>query len=384
MNSMQSRGGTFRYGGYTVERFANAEAALRSGSADGPPATAGFPPHRLDWARALAPRAWWWLEVREDGGPRVAGYSVAVLETRWMPGHRMLRLPLLRFATAPGPAEAAVRYLSEFARTDGRTLSVSVEAMFETEEARKAAAGALAGAGYARAERVRMYSHTLGIDLAPPEEALFAALHPTTRRHIRAVAKRPVAIRLVDDAALAPRLDAILQATFDRTAGHAPPERWPELIAYGQAHPDVARLVSLVRTDRDGPDAVVAFALGINHGDSVEYATAGSARSPDLKFPLGYALAWDLIVWARRVGARWFDFGGISTRARDDDPRKGINEFKRMFGDDILEVRHEWTYVARPRRAAWVSLVRTGLRRIENTVSAARVALHRRPRGSDR
>jgi hypothetical protein len=241
------------------------------------------------------------------------------------------------------------------ARTEGHVVSVTIDVLFEDDKERDLATAALARLGFRQSGGARMYTHTVRIELAPGPAALFAGIHVTARRHIRAIAKRPVAIRVVDDPALAPRLDQLLNETFERTAGHPTAECWPELIAYGRRHPELIRLVSLVRTDREGPESLLAFALGINHGDHVEYATAGSTRPADLRIPLGYALAWDLVEWAHRMGVWWFNFGGITARLRPDDPRHGIHQFKLMFSDNIVEVRREWFYVAMPLRAAWLT-----------------------------
>jgi hypothetical protein len=315
-----------------------------------------MPPHRLDWLDATADASGWWLQVRDLKQRPVAGFFVSVVPTRALPGHRLLRLERLRFAD-PGPAEAAVRCLVDIARRDRRTLSLAVQIFFADGTERDRATEVLERAGLRPTLRSRMYTHTLRINLAPEPAEIFSSFHPTARRHIRAVAKHPVEIRQVRDVAVASRLGAIFSETFDRTAGLAAREPWRALIEYSSAHPDIARLVALVRTDRAGPEALVAFAFGLNHGDHVEYALAGSTRPPDLRMPIGYALAWDLMTWARTVGAGWFDFGGVVPNTPEGDQRRGIYDFKRTFGDDVVEVSQEWSYEARPVRGAWVRVL---------------------------
>jgi hypothetical protein len=361
--------------GYDVRIHRSADAANGGRKTDAHASAPGALPHRLDWFETLADRHKWWLEVRNLQDRLVAGFSVTVIPVRTLPGHRFLRLERLRFAPEPGAAEAAVIYLADFARQDWRTLGVTVEIFFADETERRLANAALAHAGFRPARDVRMYTHTLRIDLTPEPEKMLAGFHSTARRHIRAIAKRPVEIRLVEDALLAPRLSAILNETFDRTAGSATREPWGALIEYSRAHPDLARLVSLVRTDRAGSEALVSFALGLNRGDHVEYSTAGSTRPPDLKMPFGYALAWDLMEWARSVGARWFDFGGIAPDQATDGTRRGIHEFKRAFGGNVVEVRQTWSLEVRPVRAAWarrVSRVAADLRRLATTKTRPR------------
>jgi lipid II:glycine glycyltransferase (peptidoglycan interpeptide bridge formation enzyme) len=84
---------------------------------------------------------------------------------------------------------------------------------------------------------------------------------------------------------------------------------------------------------------------------------------------------WDLIVWAKRAGATWFDFGGVTAgTAGSGDPLGGISDFKRLFSKERAEVAEDWVLeprklVARLARlvrsgAAWLSLVAPGSARL--------------------
>jgi lipid II:glycine glycyltransferase (peptidoglycan interpeptide bridge formation enzyme) len=54
---------------------------------------------------------------------------------------------------------------------------------------------------------------------------------------------------------------------------------------------------------------------------------------------------WDLIRWAKREGARWFDFGGVTRGAEDkDDALAGISDFKRRFCRNEIALGEEWSY----------------------------------------
>jgi hypothetical protein len=57
---------------------------------------------------------------------------------------------------------------------------------------------------------------------------------------------------------------------------------------------------------------------------------------------MAYPLPWGLVTWARRSGATWFDFGGV-TRPEPGaaDPLAGISEFKRSFTREVAEVGDE-------------------------------------------
>jgi lipid II:glycine glycyltransferase (peptidoglycan interpeptide bridge formation enzyme) len=185
----------------------------------------------------------------------------------------------------------------------------------------------------------------VAIDLGPSEETLLRSFHHTARRHIRAADKRPVAVRPITDPALGPRLDALRAETMARTGGRHVPQDWSSLIRFSAAHPESVRLVGMFAAGQDGPGSLLAFAMGMNHGDHVEYSTAASTRHTNgLHVPLGYALAWDLIRWGRSGGAAWFDFGGITDGCHQTvtDPLGGISDFKRYFSRNVVAVSDEW------------------------------------------
>src|SRR5207249_11101081 len=107
-------------------------------------------------------------------------------------------------------------------------------------------------------------------------------------------------------------------------------------------------------------DTLLAFAWGCHHGDHAHYDAAASTRHTDLKLPLGYALAGDLIRWSKQNGATWFDFGGVTTGSRtcgDADPVGGISDFKRYFSKNIIEVGDEWVLEPRSIRAALARII---------------------------
>ena len=141
----------------------------------------------------------------------------------------------------------------------------------------------------------------------------------------------------------ASRLEELRRETFARTGGGIQDENWETIIVLSRAHPELSRLVGLFREDVDDPSGLLAFAWSRRHTDHVDYAAAASTRPEDLRIPLTFALAWDLIRWGKRVGATWFDFGGITDVAEAQDDRlKGISDFKRNFSDNVILVGEEW------------------------------------------
>jgi lipid II:glycine glycyltransferase (peptidoglycan interpeptide bridge formation enzyme) len=163
-----------------------------------------------------------------------------------------------------------------------------------------------------------------------------------------------VEVREIVGADYAERMNALLEETMQRTGGDFHPVNWHRIARLCLQNPGLARLSGLFRTDVTGPESLVAFALGLAHGDHVEYSHAASTRDPSLRIPLVYALAWDLICWGKTTGATWFDFGGISPagHAEGGDATGGISDFKRYFSRDVVQVGEDWSYEPHPMRAA--------------------------------
>lgn len=275
----------------------------------------------------------WWVSV---AGAEPSGFAV---EERRLPlGHRLLHLRRLGATVAPEAIAAAADAIAAIER-EGGTLRTTVELFSPDESHRLALADALAARGF-RDGVATGYRDTILVDLRPAESDILASFSGSARRNVRAVAKGAIAVRPIEDPALAPRVDAILHASLTRTgAGHHRRD-WHARIAFARRHPELARLAGVFRTDRAGPDALVAFAWGCAHGDHVEYSDAGSLRVADLRVPLGYALVWDIACWGKGLGAQWFDLGGVTSGRLGDpeDPLGGISDFKRTFSTNTLRV----------------------------------------------
>lgn len=317
-------------------------------------------PHRAAWARFRPAAGFWFLLVRDSRGECAGGFMVEVSRSRALPGHLLLMSE--RFGDSlPSPAAApALGALADLARRDRRILRLDVEIFSPDADRRHALAEALEGAGFSPAPLSRSYPETLTADLALSDEEHLAALSANTRRHVRAINKRPVALRLIEDAALAPRMDALIAETLQRTGGAYEPEDWRWKIELSRSAPEQSRLIGLFHTEIQGPESLLAFAWGCCHGEYAHYDAAGSTRRTDLKMSFAYALMWDLMCWARHNGARWFDFGGITEGHRDsDDPVGGISDFKRHFGSTVQQVGERWTLEPSPIRSGLVRTVLT-------------------------
>jgi lipid II:glycine glycyltransferase (peptidoglycan interpeptide bridge formation enzyme) len=254
-------------------------------------------------------------------------------------------------------------------------LRLHVEVFATDAQTREGLERGLAARGYAPAAAPRRYPRTLAFDLRPPEDDLLRNLDGNTRRKVRAAGKKGLEVRPVNEPAWAGRIADLHRETMGRTGGSGRGASYfARAIEFAAAHPDLSRLAGLFRADATGPDALLGFAWGCRHGDSVQYDAAACTRRSDLNVPMGYPLIWDLMLWARRQGAAWFDFGGVTAGSHGTADRLGgISDFKRHFTETVVELGGEWVLQPRPARAWVAGLVSAGaarLSRLRPTVSA--------------
>jgi hypothetical protein len=306
---------------------------------------------RTDWP-ADAPEAAF-VAVRDAGGAPALGFSVREYASNALPGYSLLRVRRLGGSTDPNALRAGIHAAVGLARTRARVLRLSLELFLPDAAARAAISAECVAIGFAPAAVKRTYEETIIIDVQPAGDKLFASLTKTGRQNIRAVDRNPVALRTIADDTLAPRLEALLAETMARTGGGPRPMDWPRIIAFCERHPRAARLVGLFDERPGIGEPLLAFALAYNHGDYAEYATAASTRQTDLRMPLAYGLAWDLMLWSKTAGACWFDFGGVTRGTADSgDALGGISDFKRYFSRTAVQVGAEFDIEPRTLPAA--------------------------------
>ncbi len=317
-------------------------------------------PHRAGWAGARRGVEALLVVLRSANSSCATAIGVHAAASRAVPGFHLLRVERFGEAVPHALRPAAVAALAEVARRRPRVLRLSVEVFSRDGEARARFADLLTQAGFTRAASTRNWDRTLALDLQPSESDLFASFSATVRRTIRSGAKLPVQVRSIEDRRLGDRMEALSRETFARTgARYQALWDWGGVVELSQRIPDASRLVGLFRTDGTGPDTLLGFAWGVWNGESVSYFAGASSRPSDLQgVGIAHPLFWDLIVWAKRAGATWFDLGGVTAgTARSGDPVGGISDFKRLFSKETVAVAEDWVlepYVLPARLAAVV------------------------------
>ena len=339
-------------------------------------------PHRAAWATLQSSAAeGWFLTVADASGRPCGAIALQVSRSRALPGHLGVRCERFGPGLPVSAQRAALRALVAIARQQHRVLRLHVETFAVDQEERVALERHALELGFIQIVPGRSYEHTLVVPLDGDEASIFASLHGTARRHIRAADKNPVRVALVEEPMYFARLDELSRETYARTGGEYAPADWPKIVTLGAREPGASRLVGVYRTDVVGPASLLAFAWGCAHGSHVHYSRAASTRDTDLRMPLMYPIVWDLIRWAKRGGARHFDFGGITVGSHQSaDPLGGISDFKRYFSGSLVQVGAEWSLEPRVLQARAARLVSTASSFVSRVLATSR----RRVRGSMR
>lgn len=319
--------------------------------------------HRAVWARAQRRSGGrcLFVPVRSDDGTCRAGFALESFPSRALPGHRLISIHRLGigYGGLDGSAlDAGLATLSAYVARRRSTLRVTVETFALDPESRAATAESLRRHAFTKVPTTRTYERTLLVDLIPSEEELLAGFHKNARQGIRNITRYPVTLEIAESLSVARRLQNLSDTTRERTGGAHRHLDWESLIQMSNEAPHLSRIAILRRTDHSGEDSLIAFAWACMHGDVAEYAESGSVRADDMKVSTSYALLWDLMRWARRNGARWFDLGGITSGVtHSEDPLGGISDFKRRFSQREIEVGQQWELEPHPARAAAARMV---------------------------
>jgi hypothetical protein len=265
--------------------------------------------------------------------------GVQFVRTRALPGARLVRVPRFGRGLSEDDRARAVDALRQIA-DEARVVRVHVEVYTEDPDEHAALRQRLASAGFSRTHESRSYPHTLWMDLEPTEDELLAAIHRSARRNVRLPARRGFVVEPLGPGTSVANLTDLYAEAFESTGSEIPEVDWRAWLDLAQRRPDLLHMVGMRHEDES---EWVGFAVGVSHGDVVEYHHAASTRRRESNVPLLYAPLWELVRWAKSNGVRWFDFGGVTIGdPTSDDPLAGISDFKRFFCRTLVEVGGEW------------------------------------------
>lgn len=304
--------------------------------------------HRPSFLAATAVKRAWLLLVEDAGGQPLGAAAATIEPTRALPGFLIAELPRFGPSLCRDDHAAMLQALARQARRSMRVLRVRLDLLATDDDERAVLCEAARALGFVREPSFRMYSNTLVVNLDPDVHSLDHSIDRGARRNAKKMEDLGHRVRAIMDERLAPRLDALVRETMQRSSGPQLEHDWERLIAYSREHPRHSRIAGMFLNGREDPESLVAFRWCGNHGPYVEDLVAASTRlKPPL--PLMHAVAWDMLHWGHEVGAKWFDFGGIpSPDTPPDSPLHGIAAFKRMFSKQETRIREQMVMVTSP------------------------------------
>jgi hypothetical protein len=326
---------------------------------------AGVPlalPHRAIWSVHLSRWESWFLLVRDSSGHACGGFAIENVQTRALPGHKILRVGRFGGSRPIEVCEVAVEALASLARSTPRVLRLQVNVF--SRDGRQQIGKALENLGFREIRPPGSYQHTLGIDLKPTEDKIHASFTRDARKRIRETVEMSLRSQVITDPAFVDRIDELQQGAMQRTGGYKPHQDWRGVLTMSQKYPDLSRVVGLFQGEATTPENMGAFGWSLNHGDHVEHRAAGSTRQSDARIPYGYLLVWDMVQWAKSVGAQWFDMGGVTVAEGDENHLEGISRFKKYFSREVLEVGAEWVLEPAPLQAKIASAISNSTERV--------------------
>lgn len=286
--------------------------------------------------------------VRDSSGRSLWGFAIEQIRSRIIPGHSVLRVRDFGGNAPLDVCRVAVAALAKVALTLPRVLRLHVNVFSRTE--RDEIGVMLAEFGFHEVIPPTSYRHTLAVDLGPNGEELFAGLSKSARTRVRECAKKALRPVPITHPAYAPRIQELQREAVRRTGGQIASTNWEGVLRMSRERPDLSRVLGIFVGEGVSPEQMRAFGWVCNHGDRGEYRAGGSSRDGDSRLPLGYALVWEMICWAKENGAKWFDMGGV-TLIDGNSSLGGISDFKRFFSRELIEVGAEWVLDPSPLRA---------------------------------
>jgi hypothetical protein len=204
-------------------------------------------------------------------------------------------------------------------------------------------------AGYETLDPIGV-SRTISYPIEKPLDELLADLSKQSRAQIRHRSREELDIRVLTEPRWAEPMKAALDQAHVRTGKASASFDFDTVFRVAGAHPESVLILGVFLRER--PEQLVAYAVDIHHGDVVEAVSSGSLGDPELrKTPFNYFLFWQKVEWAKSLGAKLVDLGGVTDGGKSD-PLAGISTFKRRLTKVELNIGQEMGYVVSPFREA--------------------------------
>lgn len=306
---------------------------------------------RRTWPSIEAGERWHVLTVWGASGVRFGSIGIRDYPSNSLPGFRVLRVLKFGLGLPEDAIEPVMWGARQFAMSRSRVLRLHLEAFAETDTLAARINQAAVSLGFVRRDVPREYERTLFVDLQGTDTECFGRFHRMVLKNVRKSERAGHVVRPITEARYADRMAELMHETMARTGAKAETRDWTGVIRATNAAPRNYRLSGLFLDDTGAPESLAAFrwcgCAGLLADDLAAASTRLKGESGGI--PMMPAVMLDVFRWARAVGARHFDFGGIVASEEHRYAQLGsITEFKRLFGSDVRTVGADYTFVARP------------------------------------
>ncbi|GGA72925.1 hypothetical protein [Ornithinibacillus halotolerans] len=180
------------------------------------------------------------------------------------------------------------------------------------------------------------YGKTLVIDVHRPEDEIYKEIHKNTRYKINRASKRDPILYFELTSPTDEEINAFLQF-FNEFAAHKniPKGNLQRLTGLRDQN---ALMISYMTDENFNPLCYHAYVLTDTYGSLLHSASARFQNSQERNM-IGRAnryLHWLDIKSFRRLGLKWFDFGGYFVDAKEEGEQH-INRFKEEFGGHVVD-----------------------------------------------
>jgi len=171
---------------------------------------------------------------------------------------------------------------------------------------------------------------SLMLDLTLDEEALLAQMKRNGRKALRLSDKAGVAVEILNPSQVTEThlnaWDSLNQDTTSRDgfAGH-------DKTYYQNFIKTLEPYTQLCLAEHEG-QTIAAAILTVCHDKAIYYFGASSSDPSTRNLRAPYALQWAMILKAKELGAKTYDFTGITPEDNPEHEYKGITQFKTRFG----------------------------------------------------
>jgi len=204
------------------------------------------------------------------------------------------------------------------------------------------------------------------VNLEKSEEDILKEMHQKTRYNVRLAEKKGVKIGITES--LNNNLESfyeIMEKTSKRDGFYLHPkeyyQKWFELaekegdlnsISIERARKKsflvIAKYPAISKKDMTGrEEKILAMNFILSAGDTAYFLFGGSTEEHRNLMP-SYLIQWGAMVEAKKMGHKWYNFGGVSKDGKIYKSWKNLSIFKKKFGGELMVYSDFYDIVARP------------------------------------